>query len=619
MCSSLACAHRAPVSTVSASVKYGFPDVRATLFALVLVLSVFPPTTSLRIFTTDTFLIQSVCVWAPRNATSRWKVRDGDLLLAVARLVRARAAPATFLPVMPPLPPQGCMHAAVQLAHVGMGLSAPTSLSLSVPSTWPSLPVGDEPPPQYATLSKVFTKMHPIRAPPREPLVQPSSSMLSSFHWDESGYQPTPLCALRRSNFVRLVNSESDHAFWTTFRELTSDKPRPPRVSAEQLYDSFQRRMNPPLVFPSTFNVLQHSVYNLRAKAMSDRTSDPSLQRFFSQPFSIADIESIKDQIQNKGKSATGLDNVSYNEVLDIPSEQLRNLFQHCVDDFSVPQAWLTAIIAAVKKPKNNPADPESYRTIGLESCLLKTLTLLIDRRLREWAQTSSIIPDEQSSFRKGHRPINNVFALHTLIDKARHLRRPLYVVYLDLSNAYPSVDQPSLWTKLADSGAQGPMIDWLRLLYANLSYVVRWNGETTECFRALAGILTGDPASPILWILFLADLRVRPHPDDISLDGIPVSLLLLADNILLVTTSREAMQTKLRQVQAYCDCNFLSINVAKTFACIFGPLPSPLLPLWLHGETIRYVQDSTYVGVTLSTTTADIFAPHYARKAQAA
>ena len=191
--------------------------------------------------------------------------------------------------------------------------------------------------------------------------------------------------------------------------------------------------------------------------------------------------------------------------------------------------------------------------------------------------------------------------------------------MYLDLSNAYPSVDQPSLWTKLADVGVQGPLVDWLRLLYANLVYVVRFQGETTECFHALAGILTGDPASPLLWILFVADLRVRPHPDDVMLDGIPVSLLLLADDILLASTSREGIQEKLRQVQAFCDANFLSINISKTFACIFGPLPTILPPLWLHDKVISYVHETTYVGVTISTTTADIFAPHYSRKAQAA
>lgn len=316
--------------------------------------------------------------------------------------------------------------------------------------------------------------------------------------------------------------------------------------------------------------------------------------------------------------TARGLDDVGYDDVLAIPTDALRNLFQLCVTDLTIPQAWLTAIIAAVKKPHKDAGDPDSYRTIGLESCLLKTMTLLIDHRLREWADRESLIPDEQSGFRKGHRALNSVFVLRTLIDKARRVNRPLYVVYLDLSNAYPSVDQPTLWTKLADLGAQGPLIDWLRLLYSHLTYMVRFNGETTECFRALAGILTGDPASPMLWILFISDLRVRPHPDDITLDGYPVSFLLVADDILLASTSPEGMQAKLNQVQAYCDTWFLTINIAKTFACLFGRIPHVLPLLLLHGVPLQFRDEATYIGVTMRTTVADVFQPHFQNKAQA-
>ncbi|PIL29435.1 hypothetical protein GSI_08377 [Ganoderma sinense ZZ0214-1] len=459
--------------------------------------------------------------------------------------------------------------------------------------------------PNYHSLSRCRGHLRPIYELRSANMpISKRSQLQDPFLWEDSGYQPSLLCDLRRANFLRLVASDSDHTFWQTFRDFTADKPRPPLVSMEQLHASFQTRMNPPKVLPSIFDPFHHALNQLRAMAMSE----------------LQEVDSVKAHIRaNCRGTACGLDSIPYDEVLKIPSERLQALFQLCIDDLSVPQAWLTAAIAAVKKPRKDGTDPESYRTIGLESCLLKTLTLLIDRCLREWADSAAKIPLEQTGFRKGHRAINNVFILRALIDKARHLRRPLYVVYLDLSNAYPSVDQPSMWTKLADAGAQGPLIDWLRLLYANLSYVVHHDGETSECFRAFAGILTGDPASPILWILYIADLRVPPHPDDVMLGAIPVSLLLLADDILLASMSPQGIQEKLCCVQAFCDQNFLTINLAKTIACVFGPLPRVLPTLWLHGCPVRYADEATYVGVTLSSTTPDIFQPHYTRKAQAA
>ncbi len=69
--------------------------------------------------------------------------------------------------------------------------------------------------------------------------------------------------------------------------------------------------------------------------------------------------------------------------------------------DTNIPQDWLTALIAAVRKPRKDASVPKNYRAIGLESCVLKTLTLLIDRRLRAWADATAQLPEEQTGFRR--------------------------------------------------------------------------------------------------------------------------------------------------------------------------------------------------------------------------
>lgn len=64
-------------------------------------------------------------------------------------------------------------------------------------------------------------------------------------------------------------------------------------------------------------------------------------------------------------------------------------------------------------------------------------------------------------------------------------------------NNAFPWVNQPTLWSKLLQRGASGPLIDWFRLLYSQLRYTVPYNNEDLDVFRAgqAAGVLTvGDP-----------------------------------------------------------------------------------------------------------------------------
>ncbi|KAH9834668.1 uncharacterized protein C8Q71DRAFT_711267, partial [Rhodofomes roseus] len=54
----------------------------------------------------------------------------------------------------------------------------------------------------------------------------------------------------------------------------------------------------------------------------------------------------------------------------------------------------------------------------------------------------------------------DNTFVLWAAIEKAQKLGKPLYVAFVDLSNAFPSDDQPSLWVKLHEAGFSGPLFD---------------------------------------------------------------------------------------------------------------------------------------------------------------
>ncbi|TFK84191.1 hypothetical protein K466DRAFT_448178, partial [Polyporus arcularius HHB13444] len=162
-------------------------------------------------------------------------------------------------------------------------------------------------------------------------------------------------------------------------------------------------------------------------------------------------------------------------------------------------------------------------------------------------------------------------------------------------------------------------LIDWLRLLYEQLEYTIRFDGDFTETFQALAGILIGDPASPILWILFISDLSMPAHLDNVILDGQVVNLLLIADDVLAMSMSDDGILEKGARIYLFCALNFLILCVIKTLALLFGPLP-PILPsLTIGTEPVSLVDTATYAGMTYTTTKRDIFAEHYVKKATAA
>ncbi|KAI0712862.1 hypothetical protein C8T65DRAFT_532643, partial [Cerioporus squamosus] len=162
-------------------------------------------------------------------------------------------------------------------------------------------------------------------------------------------------------------------------------------------------------------------------------------------------------------------------------------------------------------------------------------------------------------------------------------------------------------------------ILDWLRWLYEHLEYVVRYGGSSTEAFSALAGILIGDPASPILWILFLSDLELAVHPDDVLLDGVPINHLEFADDAAIMTSSTIALAPKTGQIRRYCGGSFVEVGNPKTYGLAFGPLPAEFPGISLSTSPVAFVPTVTYVGVTFSSTTYDVLKEHYVRKEKSA
>ncbi|KAI0309097.1 hypothetical protein OF83DRAFT_1027594, partial [Amylostereum chailletii] len=127
---------------------------------------------------------------------------------------------------------------------------------------------------------------------------------------------------------------------------------------------------------PADFNLTRRET--MKIKAAQPRLIMPMVppEDGFSRPWSVKDIEWAKSHIDSHpGKSSSGLDRVKYDGLLEIENERLVELFNMCI-----------------------------YRTIGLESCALKMLTLLIHKRMYDWAEDHKIFPPSQNGFRAHYR-----------------------------------------------------------------------------------------------------------------------------------------------------------------------------------------------------------------------
>lgn len=137
-----------------------------------------------------------------------------------------------------------------------------------------------------------------------------------------------------------------------------------------------------------------------------------------------------------------------------------------CLADCPVGNSfWFKTVIIGFLTKSKNGADPDSYRIIALESCLLKILALLIHKCVTDWANAYGLIPDYQNGFREGYHTNNNPFILCCVKEWARARGITVYVAAVDATDAFSSTDHPTLWLKLLHMGMGGALFDWLCML----------------------------------------------------------------------------------------------------------------------------------------------------------
>ena len=67
---------------------------------------------------------------------------------------------------------------------------------------------------------------------------------------------------------------KSSKEFWSLVRSWTDDKPIKPRVTLEQLHDSFKARLNPPDEIPDFFDADLHAIVQSLNTTIPKRTID---------------------------------------------------------------------------------------------------------------------------------------------------------------------------------------------------------------------------------------------------------------------------------------------------------------------------------------------------------
>ena len=320
-------------------------------------------------------------------------------------------------------------------------------------------------------------------------------------------------------------------------------------------------------------------------------------------------MEEVRRAIEHsKNGKSTGIDNIP-NEILKNPKllDPLHKLYQYCFENSVVPDCWYKSIIQPIHKRGKDPFNPLNYRGISLMSTVAKIFSTVLNNRITKHLDENGLLCNEQNGFRKLRSCLDHIYTLTSIVRNRKLQKLPTYICFVDFAKAFDSVDHDLLWYKLINHGIHGKILKVIQTLYSQLQSCVRVNDNFTDWFSISSGVRQGDNLAPTLFAVFINDLanEINMTQCGVSVSEQMISLLMYADDIILISDSQEGLQTQLDTLNKWSTKWSLSINVDKTKVIHFRKASDPCSTFNFHlgDNTIDIVNSYRYLGLELNET----------------
>ena len=301
-----------------------------------------------------------------------------------------------------------------------------------------------------------------------------------------------------------------------------------------------------------------------------------------------------------KSGKAPGEDGITAELLKGVNMECVRALWQMCKECFEtedVPEEWARGLVVPIPKAGDSRRI-ENYRGISLMSLVGKVFVAVLNARMKAWMEKKKVVVEEQAGFREGHAAVEQVYVLAEVVQRQKRRKKPWYLAFLDIKRAYDVVWREGLWERLWQCGMRGRMWRVIQRLYQKTVSCVVVDGEKTEWKRSEVGVRQGCVMSPNLFSMFINGMaeRVKGEAKGIRWASKKLSILLFADDVVLMAEEEEDMEKMLKVVHEYSKEWRFQFNAQK---CKVMANRKKKEGEWMiGGEKVAEVESFVYLGV---------------------
>jgi exonuclease III len=305
-----------------------------------------------------------------------------------------------------------------------------------------------------------------------------------------------------------------------------------------------------------------------------------------------------------KRNKSSGTDKViseMFIDASDLLAPVLADLFNYMFDNNVFPETWSTGIIVPIPK-KGNTSDANNYRGITITSTFSKIFSIVLNTRLKFWAEGNDVLNDAQFGFRCNRSTTDSVFVLQSIITTALAQRKKLFCAFIDFKKAFDLVERSFIWQKLIEFGVSTKMVKMLSSMYESVKCCVKHCNSMSDFFDSYVGVKQGEPLSPILFLMFINDISDSLQVDQGVIEQLAIFSILFADDTVLIARSHEELQVLLSKLHGYCSKWNITVNIDKTKIVVFKKGNHPTHYNWYFNNCIiEVVTYFTYLGSVLS------------------
>ncbi len=172
-------------------------------------------------------------------------------------------------------------------------------------------------------------------------------------------------------------------------------------------------------------------------------------------------------------------------------------------------------------------------------------------------------------------------------------------VLFIDFKKAFDSINHKILYKKLQGVGIADQMLDIISDYLENRLQYVELDGSKSSSRIITYGVPQGSLLGPRLFSIYINDLADNILKGNLYLFADDSTLYCIGDNIEGVIDS---LNEAASEVNRWCNHNQLSIHPGKSEVLIITSqqFTGPLRPVKIGTDTIRFVDKSTSLGITI-------------------